>query len=239
MMASSADIEHIEPQLWSTITVARAEFRVLSLGADVGNANGALIALPNRWSDIARFLRLVTYVAPPSKEPALAVLGIEPPSWQHFWYPHGAYDTPLEEQNPYLDITLATIEQIIQRLTSHIPLKNISLFGIAEGASMILEYVARNTYPLNAAVALSGVLLGNSLDTSDRFNLVSSRTKVLLTASLVQPAGLRVRFNQTAQILKQNGYKVIALTYDRRPTTIVPEELEMSSSVIYGTFSES
>lgn len=98
-----------------------------------------------------------------------------------FWFPKPAFDAPLELQQPYLEISLAAIEQLCQRLAEHVSIEDISLFGFSDSACLALEYMVRCGYPLNAVVALSGVLLGANLDASDRFNLASARTKVLLT----------------------------------------------------------
>ncbi len=230
--------DRTQPQAWATIKVAQYAFAIYHVGSALDRSNQAMIALCNRWGDPLRFLRLAAMIAPQSEFPTAALIGIEPPEWQHFWYPHQEFDTALDWQRPYLEISLAAIEQVLQRLTEHLPIEAITLFGFAEGACLALEYAARNAYPFNAVLALSGVLLGSSLDTSDRFNLASSKTKVLLTASTAQTAGMRVRYTQTAQLLKHNGYKVIALSYERRPTTILREELEMSRSIMLGAVNE-
>ncbi len=230
--------DRTQPQAWATIKVAQHAFSIHHSGTAIDRSTQAMIALCNRWGDPLRFLRLATMIAPLSEFPTAAIIGIEPPEWRNFWYPHQEFDTALDRQRPYLEISLAAIEQVLQRITEHVSIEAITLLGFAEGACLALEYAARNAYPLNAVLALSGVLLGSSLDTSDRFNLASSKTKVLLTASTAQSASLRVRYTQTVQLLKQNGYKVIALTYERRPTTILPEELEMCRSIILGTVSE-
>lgn len=231
--------EHMQPQPWTEVCLAQQVFPVHLLGSPLGTAEQAIIALPNRWSDPARFFHLAVSIASSPNTPATAVIGLQPPQWKHFWYPCQEFDAALDRQRPCLDISLGVIEHVLQRLVEHIPIEAITLFGFAEGACLALEYAARNAYPLNAIVAFSGVLLGSSLDTSDRFNLASPTTKMLITASNAQPAGARVRFTQTVQLLKQSGYKVVALTYERRTNTILPEELTMSRNIIYGSINES
>jgi predicted esterase len=236
--ATTLSNEQVQLQQWQTARISKYAFNVHLFGSPVERAERAIIALPNRWSDPARFLRLAAVVPQPTDLPITALIGLEPPDWQYFWYPHSEFDAALDRQRPYLDISLAAIEQVLQRLVEHVSIEHITLLGFAEGACLALEYAARNAYPFNAIIALSGLLLGSSLDTSDRFNLASSKTKVFISASNAQSAGMRVRYTQTAHLLKQYGYKVIALTYERRPTTLSPEELEMSRSIMCGTVND-
>lgn len=225
-----------QPRLWSELKVNRYEFPVYVLGTDPAQARTVIVCVHNRTCTPERFIKLGQSLLPPEEVGNGAIIALGTPDNSTFWYPKEAFDTPLEAQHPYLEFSLAALEQLSLRLADHISIEDVSLFGFAEGSCLVLEYMVRCGYPLNAVLALSGVLLGSSLESSDRFTTASTRTKVLLTIGGGISAALRVRFRQTEQLLKQFGYKVIALSYERRPDTIAPDELAMARNIIYGTF---
>jgi predicted esterase len=225
-----------QPRLWNELQVNRYEFPVYALGTDPEQARSAIVCVHNRTSSAERFIRLGQSLLAPEDAGNVAIIALGAPEYSTFWYPKEAFDSPLETQHPYLEFSLAALEQLCLRLADHISIEDVSLFGFADGGCLVLEYMVRCGYPLNAVLALSGVLLGSSLESSDRFSTASTRTKVLLTIGGGISAALRVRFRQTEQLLKQFGYKVIALSYERRPDTIAPDELAMARNIIYGTF---
>lgn len=224
--------------LWHQIELKRYTFPVYYSGIAPTSATHVIVCFPNRTSTAERFIKLCQFFLPSEPESTISLVALGAPEDSRFWFPKPAFDAPLELQQPYLEISLAAIEQLCQRLAEHVSIEDISLFGFSDSACLALEYMVRCGYPLNAVVALSGVLLGANLDASDRFNLASTRTKVLLTIGGGISAALRVRFRQTEQLLKQFGYKVITLACERRPDTISPAELEMSRHVVYGTVAD-
>ncbi|MCS7001135.1 MAG: hypothetical protein NZ481_09720, partial [Candidatus Kapabacteria bacterium] len=213
------------PRIWLQFELREVGFTAYCVGAEPTSANAAIVCIPNRSSSAERFIALGQML---SNDPSVSVISIGTSSTTRFWYPNSAFDASLEIQQPYLDISLAVVELICQRLICHIPINNISLFGFSEGACLALEYLARCGYPFNAVIALSGLLLGTSLDTSDRFNVATTRTKVFLSIGKPLSTAQRVRFRQTEDILKKCGYKVVTYTSERRPETISPAELEMA-----------
>jgi predicted esterase len=225
-----------QPRVWNELQVNRYEFPVYVVGTDPEQARTAVVCVHNRTSTPERFIKLGLSLLLPEEVGNVAIIALGAPGNSTFWYPKEAFDAPLEAQHPYLEFSIAALEQLCLRLAEHISIEDISLFGFADGGCLVLEYMVRCGYPLNAVLALSGVLLGSSLESSDRFTSASTRTKVLLTIGGGISAALRVRFRQTEQLLKQFGYKVIALTYERRPDTIAPDELAMARNIIYGTF---
>lgn len=233
--ATPMNVELHEPQLWRTLAVERHHFELHALGCPPEQATMALVALPPRFCPADKFLKLAQALINPGSPHRTTIVALSPPETLHFWYPHAAFDTPLELQQPYFNVSLAAIDQLMQQLAEQRDIAELSLVGFADGACVALEAALRSSYPLNAVLAFSGVLLGSHLESSDRFVAASSRTKVLLTSSTVIPAAQRVRFRQTEQLLKQCGYQVIAMMYQRRPDTLVPDELELGKNLLYGT----
>jgi len=225
-----------QPRLWNELRVSRYDFPVYIIGTEPESAQAAIVCLHNRTSTAERFIKLGQLIVPPDTTNCVTVLALGAPESSTFWYPKEVFDTPLEAQAPYLEFSIAALEQLCLRLTDYISIENVTLFGFADGGCLALEYMVRCGYPLNAVIALSGVLLGTSLEGSDRFSAASTRTKVLMTIGGGISAGLRVRFRQTEQLLKQFGYKVIALPYERRADTVAPDELAMGRNIITGTF---
>ncbi|MCX8051955.1 MAG: alpha/beta hydrolase [Chlorobi bacterium] len=236
--SSSSEQRTLQPTVWKEFVLKRYTFTAYWSGIEPANASAAIVCLPNRTSTAERFIRLGQHMITDGSDLAVTVVALDAPDLSSFWYPKPAFDAPLEMQLPYLDISLAAIEQLCQQLANHISIEDISLFGFAEGACVALEYMVRCGYPLNAVVALSGVLLGSSLESSDRFHSASTRTKVLISLGGGISAAQRVRFRQTEQLLKQFGYKVVALTFERRPDTVSPQELEMGRHIINGTLAD-
>lgn len=228
----------LQPVLWHQIELKSYTFPVYCSGAVPTNATQVIVSFPSRTSTAERFVKLCRFFLPNEQENSFSIVALGAPEDPHFWFPKPAFDAPLELQQPYLEISLAAIEQLCQRLAEHVSIEDISLFGFSDSACLALEYMVRCGYPLNAVIALSGVLLGASLDASDRFNIASARTKVLLSIGGGISVALRVRHRQTEQVLKQCGYNVITFACERRPDTISPAELEMSRHVVYGTVAE-
>ncbi|MCS7001138.1 MAG: hypothetical protein NZ481_09735, partial [Candidatus Kapabacteria bacterium] len=224
---SSRHLSRISPAQWFTIELRRFSFPVYYLGMQPLTSSSAIICLPNQASTAERFI-VLGQLLQADNDTSTAVIALGHPDSSYFWFPKPTFDAPLELQQPYLSMSLAAIEQLCQRLAQHIPIDAISLFGFADSACLALEYLVRCGYPLNAVIAPSGLLLGTSLDTSDRFNTASTRTKVFLSIGGGISAAQRVRFRQTEQLLKQCGYKVVTYTSERRPETISPAELEMA-----------
>lgn len=226
-----------QPQLWQELEVDNYTFPVYYSGVLPSEAHAAVLCLHPRCSTATAFLQLTRFLATGTdNDTHLALLAPSAPDNHLFWSPNLPFDTPLEMLQPYLEISLTVIEQLCQKLAEHVPIENISVFGFANSACVALEYAVRCGYPLNAVLALSGLLLGTNLESTERFTAASPRTKVLITCSSTVSAAIRARFRQSEQLLKQFGYKVVALTYERRPDTILPDELVVSRKVLYGDF---
>jgi phospholipase/carboxylesterase len=123
-------------------------------GAPLKDARAAVVMLHGRGGSAEDILAL----AGEFRQTDLAYLAPQAPG--HTWYPL-SFLAPLEQNEPYLSRSLATVDTIVQDLAGRgIASGRVVLIGFSQGGCLALEYAARHTKRYGGIAGLSSGLIG-------------------------------------------------------------------------------
>jgi len=129
---------------------------ILQGGAPLAEAMGALILLHGRAGSAQDMLTLARDLSSPS--PAFAWFVPEAAGRQ--WYPYSLLEK-VEKNQGALNSALGLVKRCVEKAAAaNIPPERIALLGFSQGATIVLEFAARNVQRYGAIIALSGALLG-------------------------------------------------------------------------------
>src|ERR671917_147654 len=124
--------------------------RVLTGGAPLETATGALIAIHGRGAGAEDIFALAREVAPPD----IAILA--PQAAGNTWYPYRFLE-PTERNEPYLSSALRIVADLIAQLGERgIRSERVALLGFSQGACLALEAAARNPRRYAGVIGFSG-----------------------------------------------------------------------------------
>ncbi|NUN69534.1 MAG: phospholipase [Bacteroidetes bacterium] len=127
---------------------------VVNAGEDLGSASAAVIMLHGRGATADSIIGLSSYL------PASGIAYIAPQATGNVWYPY-SFLAPIEQNEPWLSAALNRVSEIVDHtVRAGIPERKIMLLGFSQGASLSLEWTARNARPIGAVFGLSGGLIG-------------------------------------------------------------------------------
>ncbi|HEY6926450.1 MAG TPA: dienelactone hydrolase family protein [Steroidobacteraceae bacterium] len=144
---------------------------ILQGGAPLDTASGALILLHGRAGSAQEMLTLARELEPTARpRPSGSPLGPDRPtarfSWfvpeaaGRQWYPYSLLEK-VEKNQGALNSALGLMKRIVEKASAaNIPTERIALLGFSQGATVVLEFAARNAQRYGAIIALSGALLG-------------------------------------------------------------------------------
>jgi phospholipase/carboxylesterase len=131
----------------SAITIAAA-------GAPLKDARAAVVLLHGRGGSADDILSLAGAL----RQADLAYVAPRAPG--HTWYPH-SFLAPLEQNEPFLSRSLATVAAIVNDLAGRgIPSGRVALIGFSQGGCLALEFAARNAKRYAGIAGLSAGLIG-------------------------------------------------------------------------------
>jgi predicted esterase len=192
---------------------------ILVAGAEVKAAKAAVIMVHGRGADAADILSLsqvfdrrdIAYIAPEASG--------------HVWYPR-PFTAPEEQNEPHLTSALKTIAGLFANLARDglLPDK-VVLLGFSQGACLALTFAARNPMRYGGVAALSGALIGDTLD-PDSYSGSLAGTPVFLGCSDVDPHIPLARVRQSADIMRGLGGEVTERIYPGFGHSINEDEVE-------------
>ncbi|MFW6448605.1 MAG: alpha/beta hydrolase [Halobacteriota archaeon] len=192
---------------------------VLTAGADLADAHGAVVALHGRGAVAAGMLDLLAEADP--TDGRLAHLA--PQAAGRTWYPR-PFLAPTAANEPHLASALATVDRVVERTTAAVGRDRTVLVGFSQGACLASEYVARNTARYGGLVALSGGLIGETVD-HDRYGDDLEGTPAYLGCSDVDPHIPVERVRETADALERLGAEVAMQLFPDMGHQVNHEEL--------------
>lgn len=131
-----------------------------ALGAPLGEASSAMIMIHGRGDSAAGILGLSRVFR------ASGMAFVAPEARHNVWYPQ-SFMAPLGLNEPWLTSALAAVRETLDQVTSAgIPLDRVVLLGFSQGACLASEYAARNPAAYGGVVALSGGLIGDTIEPS-------------------------------------------------------------------------
>ena len=132
---------------------------VLLGGAPPAEAAGALVLLHGRAGSAQDMLALARdlQATPPSPQ---QFAWLVPEAAGRQWYPFSLLEKP-ERNRPHLSSALALVKRVLEKIAAAgLPAERVVLLGFSQGASVALEFAARNARRYGGLVALSGARSG-------------------------------------------------------------------------------
>jgi predicted esterase len=194
-------------------------------GPSVETASACLVLVHGRGAEAEGMLQLYDALDVPS------LAAIAPQAAGNTWYPH-SFLAPLDENQPYLDRSLAQLDAIVIDLLSRkIPGDKIAIVGFSQGACLSLEYAARFPRKFGALMGLTGGLIGPP-GTPRNYSGSLDGTPVFLGTSDPDPHVPFARVKETSEVLSKMGAKVELRRYQGMGHTINDDELNACRALL-------
>lgn len=148
-----------------------------------------------------------------------------PRAHNHTWYPH-SFLTPKTQNKPGISSGIQEIYNVLDDIAAGgIPRKKVLLLGFSQGACLASEFAARHPQKLGGVVALSGGLIGPTID---ELNYTGSmeQTPVFLGCSNVDPHIPKERVDKTEEIFHKLGATVTKRIYEGMGHTVNEDEIK-------------
>jgi predicted esterase len=191
---------------------------VLSSGARLAEARAAMIMVHGRGAGAANILSLAEEFARPD------IAYIAPQAAGSVWYPL-SFLAPREANQPYLDSALGVLEQLTAEIGADgIAQERIILLGFSQGGCLALDFAARHGGRFGGVAALSGGLIGETVEAADYGGDLAA-TPVLLGCSDIDPHIPLERVRRSAEICRGLGAAVDERIYPGMGHTVNPDEV--------------
>jgi predicted esterase len=147
-----------------------------------------------------------------------------PQANQFTWYPY-SFLQPTERNEPGLSSGLQVIFDIISDLENEgIPKKKIVLLGFSQGACLATEFVARHPSQYGGLIALSGGLIGESVQT-ENYEGDLKGTPYFVGCSDIDPHIPVERVDDSVKVLEKLGADVTRKIYPGMGHTVNEDEI--------------
>lgn len=181
--------------------------QIATAGVPASEADAAMIMIHGRGASAPSILELASHFETDKKITYRA-----PQANGHTWYPY-SFMAPTSQNEPGLSSGLQKIFDIIEELESEgISKEHIYLLGFSQGACLASEFIARHPAKYAGLIALSGGVIGDSVD-FDQYNGDLHETPAFLGCSDVDPHIPKERVNETEEVLKKLGARVTKKLY--------------------------
>ena len=148
-----------------------------------------------------------------------------PQASQHTWYPY-SFLQPTERNQPGLSSGLQVIFDLISDLEKEgISKEKIVLLGFSQGACLATEFVARHPAKYGGLVALSGGLIGESVQ-PENYEGDLDGTPYFVGCSDVDPHIPIERVDESIDVMKKLGADVTKKIYPGMGHTVNQDEID-------------
>jgi len=221
---------------------------VLLSGAPLPEAAGVLVLLHGRGGSAQDMLALARdlQTSPPSPE-GRGGQGVRPngdgargrgqfacfvpEAAGRQWYPYSLLEKP-ERNRSHLSSALALLERVLEKVAAaDVPPERVVLLDFSQGASVTLEFAARNARRYGGLVALSGALLGPEGTPRDYTGSLA-QTPVFLGAGDRDPHLPRRRVDEAAAVFERLGATVTKRIYPGLAHAIDPDEIAYARGML-------
>ncbi|SDC97924.1 alpha/beta hydrolase [Natrinema hispanicum] len=198
--------------------------QLATAGTDLEDAEAALVCTHGRGATARGMLQLAADVI----QEGVAVLA--PQAARQTWYP-SSFLAPVEQNEPGRRSGLQAISDAINEAAdAGIPTERVMLIGFSQGACLASEYLARNPRRYGGLAALSGGLIGETLD--DEYPGDLEGTPVFLGCSDTDPYIPKERVHETAAVLESMDADVTKRLYEGMGHGINEDELAVVSEMV-------
>jgi len=153
----------------------------------------------------------ITYLAPQARD--------------RQWYPHSFLE-PVDRNEPGRSSALRIVDGLVDRaMNSGIPQEQVYIGGFSQGGCVATEYGARHPQKYGGVFALSGGLIGGTIDI-DRYSGDMDGTPVFLGCSDQDPHIPLERVEATATVFERLNAGVTKRIYDGMGHIVNRDELQ-------------
>lgn len=199
---------------------------IQTAGKSLKDAEKALIMIHGRGADARDILGVASHLN--VSEYALQA----PEATNNTWYPYSFMAKP-EQNEPWLSSALDLLKAMVDEVTKEgIIAENIYFLGFSQGACLALEFVARHAQRLGGVVALTGGLIGDTIN-PENYSGNFNGTPIFLGTGNPDPHVPVERVKESADILEKMNAKVHFKVYDGRPHTISQDEIEEANLFVF------
>jgi predicted esterase len=197
---------------------------VLHAGAPLATAHAAMLLVHGRGASAADIMT----VGQELMHPNFAYLA--PQAAGNAWYPN-AFTAPIERNEPYFSSAIAVLEELLAKITAHIPHERVILLGFSQGACLTLEFCARHARRYGGVVGFSGGLIGPDATPRD-YPGTFDGTPVFIGCSDVDPHIAKARVLEAGQVMKRMGAVVTVTLYPNMAHTVNADEIHSAAQII-------
>lgn len=198
---------------------------LVTAGTPVAAANAAMILVHGRGATARSIVKMGREL----HEDGLALLA--PQAARNTWYPN-SFLAPVADNEPGRSSGLQAIADAIETATAAgIAHEDVLLLGFSQGACLASEFVARNPRRYGGLVALSGGLIGETVDPANYEGDIEE-TPVVIGCSDVDPHIPIERVHETAEAFERLGGAVDERIYDGMGHGINQDELDAVAALV-------
>lgn len=158
---------------------------------------------------------------------------LAPQATNNTWYPR-SFLAPVEENEPWLTSALQQLEAAVAIAKQKgIEAGNIYFTGFSQGASLTLEYTARNAQRYGGIAAFTGGLVGATINRANYTGNFAVTPVFIGTSSTDFHVPVQ-RVYATTNILKSMGADVTEKVYENMGHTINQDEFEQANKLVFG-----
>ena len=195
-------------------------------GAPLHKESKVLILLHGRGGSAADILSLSAYLH--VKDFTL----LAPQAVNATWYPY-SFLAPQQQNEPWLSGALQMLAAVIDDLYAQgLQPGQLYFAGFSQGACLMLEFLARHANGYGGAVAFTGGLIGDKIDTAN-YSGSFGGTPFFIGTSNPDPHVPVERVAASAKVLAQMGAAVTTKIYPGMGHTISQEELEAANKFVF------
>jgi phospholipase/carboxylesterase len=198
---------------------------IVKSGLDLKDAKKAIIMIHGRGAAPEDIISLKKHLSLDD----VAILA--PAATNNSWYPF-SFMAPVERNQPALDSALSVIDGTVKEIeAAGIGADQIYFAGFSQGACLTLEYTARHAKKYAGVIALTGGLIGETLEVSD-YSGDFEGTPVFISTGNPDPHVPVSRVEESIAVFTKLNARVISAIYPGRPHTISGEEIDMVNKEI-------
>ncbi|WP_135821590.1 alpha/beta hydrolase [Halostella litorea] len=198
---------------------------LVSAGAELDEADAAVVMVHGRGAT-ARSI-----VAMAAEFDADGVAYLAPQAARNTWYPN-SFLAPVERNEPGRTSGLQAVEDAVGRATdAGIPVERVGVMGFSQGACLASEFVARNPRRYGFLAALSGGLIGETVD-PDAYEGSVEGTPVFLGCSDVDPHIPLERVEATTAAFERLDGDVTERIYEGMGHGVNEDEIEFVGGLV-------
>lgn len=201
---------------------------ILIAGTPLDKAKAAIVMLHGRGAPPDDMIGLASEFGP---GPASMVSYVAPTAAGREWYPYRFMDVT-DSNEPYLVSALNKVSQALgQVAAAGIPQSRTVILGFSQGACLALEYAARNGFQCGAVIALSGGLIGKTLDPA-RYHGPLNDLPVFIGCSDIDVHIPLTRVQESSALFRTLGAVVTERIYPRMGHTVNADEINFAQKIL-------